>query len=112
LLKLRKDLDIFHVVERQPLPYGEYPFTKYPLGWVKGMPGFTDPRRYPQWVKSFNESYFEHAEHYLSQALKKVEEKKSEDVETKKLLLVIQLIEYWIKLKKGTMIWLLWVALV
>ncbi len=75
-------LDIFHVVERQPLPNGEYSFTKYPLGWVKGMLGFTDPRRYPQWAKSFNESYFEYAEHYFSQALKKVEEKKSRDIET------------------------------
>ena len=76
------DLDLFHVVERQPLPYGEYPFTKYPLGWVKGMPGFTDPRRYPQWAKSFNESYIEHAEHYFSQALKKVKQKKSRAIET------------------------------
>lgn len=76
------DLDIFHVVERYPLPYGTYPFTNYPLGWVRGMPGFKDPRMYPKWASSFTDKYVEHSEHYFGQALDKINETKSDEVVT------------------------------
>ena len=74
-------LDMFHVVERQPIPYGEYPFAEYPQGWVGEKPG-GHVQGYPKWAEKYNKNMIEHAENYFSQAFEKVEEKKSEETVT------------------------------
>jgi nucleotide-binding universal stress UspA family protein len=74
-------LDIFHVVERQPIPYGEYPFAEYPQGWVGENP-VSGVQEYPKWAENYNERLVKHTENYFSQALEKVNEKKSEKTVT------------------------------
>ncbi len=74
-------LDIFHVVERQPIPYGEYPFAEFPQGWVGEKPE-GPVQGYPKWAEKVDENMIEHAENYFSQALEKVNEKKSEETVT------------------------------
>lgn len=74
-------LDIFHVVERQPILYGEYPFAEYPQGWVGEKTG-GPVQEYPKWVENYNESLVKHTEQYFSQALEKLNKKKSEETVT------------------------------
>lgn len=76
------ELVLFHVAEREPIPYMDYPFRLNTINWLRGITGYNNPRMYPTWAADFNKRYKEHAENYFSKALEKVNETKNKEIKT------------------------------
>ena len=76
------EMVLYHVAERRPIPIKNYPFSDYPLGWLRGVTGYNSPSLYPTWAEEFDTKYEAHLEDYFHQALKKVNEEKTDKVKT------------------------------
>lgn len=72
---------ILHVVERNPLVFGSYPYVNRPLSWIGGYPGYIYPSNFPVWAKRYDENKLEYSKDYFTQVVEQLKLSEGDNID-------------------------------